>query len=71
MKYGVISALFVAVSWALLAILQLWFSIFEAGVFFKLTMTAAILVVIIVIVTLVIREYLTDKQLKKDGFLDD
>lgn len=71
MKYGVISALFISILWSILAILQLWFSILNTDVFVKLTVTAGILLVIIVIVTLVIREYLSDKQLKKDGFLDD
>ena len=71
MKYGVISALFISILWSVLAILQLWFSILDTDVFMKLTVTAGILLVIIVIVTLVIREYLSDKQLKKDGFLDD
>lgn len=71
MKYGVISALFISILWSVLAILQLWFSILDTDVFVKLTVTAGILLVIIVIVTLVIREYLSDKQLKKDGFLDD
>ena len=71
MKYGVISALFISILWSVLAILQLWFSILETDVFVKLTVTTGILLVIIVIVTLVIREYLSDKQLKKDGFLDD
>ena len=71
MKYGVISALFISILWSVLAILQLWFSILDTDVFVKLTVTAGILLVIIVIVTLVIREYLSDEQLKKDGFLDD
>ena len=71
MKYGVISALFISILWSILSILQLWFSILNTDVFVKLTVTAGILLVIIVIVTLVIREYLSDKQLKKDGFLDD
>lgn len=71
MKYGVICALFISILWSVLAILQLWFSILDTDVFVKLTVTAGILLVIIMIVTLVIREYLSDKQLKKDGFLDD
>ncbi|MGQ2386268.1 hypothetical protein [Acinetobacter ursingii] len=71
MKYGVISGLFISILWSVLAILQLWFSILDIDVFLKLTVTAGILLVIIVIVTLVIREYLSDKQLKKEGFLDD
>ncbi|WP_180063816.1 hypothetical protein [Acinetobacter sp. YH16042] len=70
MKYGVFSALIISILWGLLAIAQLWFEWLSADVFIKITVTAAILEVIIIIATLVIREYLTDKKLKKDGFID-
>ena len=70
MKYGVFSALFISILWGILAIAQLWFEPLSIEVFTKVTITAAILVVIIVIATLVIREYLSDEKLKKDGFID-
>lgn len=70
MKYGVFSALFISILWGVLAIVQLWFEPLSIEVFTKVTVTAAILVVIIVIATLVIREYLSDQKLKKDGFID-
>ena len=70
MKYGVFSALFISILWGVLAITQLWFEPLSIEVFTKVTITAAILVVIIVIATLVIREYLSDQKLKKDGFID-
>lgn len=70
MKYGVISSLFIAVLWGVLAIIQLWLSPLSAEIFMKITITAVVLMIIIVITTLVIREYLSDKQLKKDGFID-
>lgn len=69
MKYGVISTLIISVSWAFLAILQLWFSVLTAGVFVKVTVSAAIVVGVLLIVTLVIREYFSDQKLKKDGFI--
>mgnify|MGYP003605403977 CR=1 FL=1 len=70
MKYGIFSALIISVLWVILALIQLWFQPIDAEVFIKLTISAAILVAIIVVVTLVIREYLSEKQLKKDGFID-
>lgn len=70
MKYGVFSALFISILWGVLAIAQLWFEPLSIEVFTKVTVTAATLVVIIVIATLVIREYLSDQKLKKDGFID-
>jgi len=36
----------------------------------KVSVTAAIVEALIVIVTLAVREYLSDKRLKEDGFLD-
>lgn len=70
MKYGVITALIIAISWVILALVQLWFSPISAAIFTKLTVSAVILLGIIIIVTLVIREYFADQKLKKDGFID-
>lgn len=70
MKYAVFSALAISILWALLAIAQLWFSLLSAEVFLKISISAGILVGIIIIATLVVREYLSEKQLKKDGFID-
>ena len=71
MKYGVISSLTISVLWALLTIVQLWFSVLTSENFMKITISAAILVGVIVIVSLVVREYLSDKKLKKEGFIDE
>jgi len=70
MKLGLISALAIAVAWALLAIVQLWAQPLPAGVFIKVSVTAGILVVLILIVTLAVREYLSEKKLKDDGYID-
>ena len=70
MKIGIISALGIALSWVVLALVQLWVQPLSADLFFKLTVTAGILVVVIVVVTLVVREYLSEKKLKQDGFID-
>jgi len=70
MKLGLISALAIAVAWALLAIAQLWAQPLSAGVFIKVSVTAGILVVLILIVTLAVREYLSEKKMKDDGFID-
>ncbi|WP_180035783.1 hypothetical protein [Acinetobacter sp. YH12250] len=70
MKYGVFSALIISVLWGLLAMAQLWSKLLSVEVFTKLTVTVAILEAIIIIATLVIREYLTDKKMKKDGYID-
>lgn len=70
MKIGAAVALLILVLWALLAILQLWFTPLSAEVFVKVTITAAIVEGVVLLVTLAVREYLSEKQMKKDGFLD-
>ena len=70
MEYGIFSALNILIYGRCFSIAQLLFKLLSVEVFAKLTLTAGIFVVIIVITTLVIREYLSEKQLKKDGFMD-
>ena len=70
MEYGIFSALNILIYGRCFSIAQLLFKLLSVEVFAKLTLTAGILVVIIVITTLVIREYLSEKQLKKDVFID-
>lgn len=70
MKLGLMSALAVAVIWALIAIAQVWAQPLSADVFLKLTLTAAILVVIIAVVSLALKEYFSEKKMKDDGFID-
>ncbi len=60
MKFGIVSALLVAVCWAFLAIAQLWAAPLPAEVFMKVSITAGIVLAIIVVVTLVVREYLSE-----------
>lgn len=70
MKLGVISALAVTVLWSLLALAQLWFAPLSADLFLRVTVSAALVVAVIVIITLVVREYLSEKRLKDQGFID-
>ena len=69
MEYGIFSALNILIYGRCFSIAQLLFKLLSVEVFAKLTLTAGILVVVIVITTLVIREYLSEKQLKKMGLL--
>ena len=70
MEYGIFSALNILIYGRCFSIAQLLFKLLSVEVFAKLTLTAGILVVIIVITTLVIREYSSEKKLKKYGFID-
>lgn len=70
MRVGVIIGLGLFVAWALLALVQLWFTPLSAEVFVKLTVTAAVIETVVIIVTLVLREYRSEKELKSKGYLD-
>ena len=71
MKNGAFICLFIFVTWVLIALLQLWFSLLSGELFWKLTLTAGALVIVVLVASLVIREYIEDKKLKDGGYLDD
>jgi Ca2+/Na+ antiporter len=70
MKLGVALGVVLLVGWALLAIVQLWAPILPPDMFIKVSVTVLILLVLLVIVILVWREYWSEQQMKKDGFID-
>ncbi len=70
MKITVSLCLIVLLLWAILAVLQLWFSLFSAEFFIKMTVTAAIVEIVTLIAGLAIREYLKDKRLREQGYID-
>jgi hypothetical protein len=70
MKIGIIACLTITILWVLLAISQLWFDVVSAEIFSKLTVTAGILVAAILVVTLGIREYLSEKEMKSKDFIN-
>lgn len=71
MKYGVGICLLIVVLWAALALLQLWFSLLSTTVFAKITLSALVIAGVVLLVALGIREYLSDKELKDKGFIDE
>ncbi|MCQ8104057.1 hypothetical protein NP590_08075 [Methylomonas sp. SURF-2] len=71
MKLGVGICLLIVVLWTALALLQLWFSLLTTEVFIKLTISAVVIVAAVLLVALGIREYLSDKELKSKGFIDE
>lgn len=71
MKKTVITSLIILTCWALLAIIQLWLTPMDALTFVKISATAAVLEVVILIAGLARREYCEERDLKKKGFLDE
>ncbi len=70
MKIGIIACLTITIFLVFLAISQLWFDVVSADIFFKLSLTAGILVAVILLVTLGIREYLSEKEMRSKDFIN-
>lgn len=70
MKYGFIICTLLFVAGVVLCLVQLWFSPMEAALFMKLLLTIGALLVVALVITLVAREYLGEKDMKKNGYID-
>ncbi|MCK5898560.1 MAG: hypothetical protein KAG06_05765 [Methylococcales bacterium] len=70
MKYGSIVCTFLFILGVFLSLLQMWFSPFDAEIFFKLLVTIAGFFIIALGITLVFKEYLSEKEMKDKGYLD-
>lgn len=70
MRIGAFICLAIFVAWVCMALLQLWFGILSGAMFWKLTITAGALFIVVLGIALVVREYLTDKKLKDGGYID-
>jgi hypothetical protein len=70
MRTGAIICLSIFVLWVLIALLQLWFDLLSGEIFWKLTVTAGALFVVVLGISLVIREYIDEKKMKDDGYID-
>jgi hypothetical protein len=70
MRTGAIICLAIFVIWVAIALLQLWFSLLSAEIFLKLTLTASALFVVVLGISLVVREYVEEKKMKDDGYID-
>lgn len=70
MRTGAIICLMIFVTWVFVALLQLWFDLLSTAIFWKLTITAGALFVVTLGVSLVVREYVEEKKMKDDGYID-
>ncbi|MGZ8097010.1 MAG: hypothetical protein ACXWTH_11230 [Methylosarcina sp.] len=71
MRTGAFICLAIFVAWVFMALLQLWFDILSGEIFWKLTITAGALFIVVLGVALVVREYIHEKKLKDDGYIDN
>jgi len=70
MKIASIISGTVFVLYALLLLLQLWAEVVSWSVFVKLTITAGVLIVVTFGVALLYREYIEEKRMKDEHFID-
>jgi uncharacterized membrane protein YcjF (UPF0283 family) len=70
MRTGAIICLAIFVTWVVIALMQLWFDLLSGEIFLKLTLTAGALFVVVLGIALVVREYVEEKKLKDDGYID-
>lgn len=70
MKTGAFICLAIFVAWVIMALLELWFDILSGEMFLKLTITAGALFIVVLGISLVVREYIIEKKMKDDGYID-
>lgn len=70
MKMASIISLGLFVFWVLIVIVDMWFNIISWEIFVKLTVTLGLLVVVALGIALAWREYVDEKQMKKDKYID-
>jgi len=70
MKYGSIVCTALFILGVVLSLLQLWLGLFDPGLFVKILITIAAFFFVALAVTLVFKEYLSEKEMKKKGFID-
>ena len=70
MKYGSIVCTALFVLGVFLCLVQIWLAPFGHEIFIKLLFTIGALFVVALAITLVTREYFSEKEMKKKGYID-
>lgn len=70
-KNGVIASIALFVLTVLLCLAQLWLDLLDEELFWKLFLTLAALFVLVLGVTIAVSEYLSEKEMKSQGYIDD
>ena len=70
MKYGSVVCTCLFILGVVISLIQLWFSPMSAELFWKLIITIAAFFIVALAITLVFKEYLSEKEMKKKGFID-
>lgn len=70
MKYGSIVCTILFVLGVALSLIQMWFSPLDTLLFWKLLITIGAFFIVALGISLVFKEYLSEKEMKKKGFID-
>ena len=70
MKYGSIICTLLFVLGVILSLVQLWLEPMSAELFWKMMLTIGAFFVVALAITLVFKEYLSEKEMKKKGYID-
>ena len=70
MKIASIITGVILAAYAVFALVWLWGSSISWAAFVKVTITAGVIVIVVLGLALLYREYVEEKEMKKDGFLD-
>ena len=70
MKFASIVTGAILAMYAIFLLLQLWVSIVSWAIFTKVTITAAVIIVVVLGLALLNREYIEEKSMKGDNYLD-
>lgn len=60
----------VFIVYAIVGILQLWFTIMEWSTFVKLSITAMVIIIVSFGLAMLYREYIEEKKMKEDKYID-
>lgn len=62
MRLAAISAALIIAAAGVLTLLQLWTGLLAPGTFWKVMISLAVLLALIIVIALIVREYLTEKR---------
>jgi len=66
---GIIISILLA-SWVVLTIARVWGDVISWSNYIKVTITFGLLAIAVGIIALIIREFITEKEMKKDKYID-
>lgn len=70
MKIASIVTAVILACFAVLLLLQIWMSVMPWETFMKVTVTAAVIIVVTFALAMLYREYIEEKQMKDEKYLD-